>query len=309
LATTARRVLVGTAGVRAGWRVLAWFLIGPVALALCVNAALHLFLDFEEPEAWRPLTFILAESIGGLGILTTLAAAAIMARLERRRLRDYGLGRGVVGVRLWEGASWGAALAAALLAAIAVAGGARISGWALPGRALASSAVAWAVAMLLLGVAEEFVFRGYPLATLATGLGFWPASALMTAVFGALHYLGKPMETPLDGVTVTLLGLLLCLTLRRTGDLGFAIGFHAAFDWAALVLFASPNSGNMGRPVEGHLLSVEYGGPAWLTGGPCGIEASAIALPLILVMAWLFDRRYRDVRFPRSAEPREDDRR
>jgi hypothetical protein len=36
--------------------------------------------------------------------------------------------------------------------------------------------------------------------------------------FGGLHYLGKPGETALDLVNVTLIGLFLCFTVRRTGD-------------------------------------------------------------------------------------------
>ena len=36
----------------------------------------------------------------------------------------------------------------------------------------------------------------------------------------------------------------------------------------------SPNTGNGGKPLHGHLLDVRFHGPEWLTGGPRGTEAS-----------------------------------
>ncbi len=150
--------------------------------------------------------------------------------------------------------------------------------------------------MMLLGLSEEFLFRGYPLVTLSRGMGFWPAAILLSAVFGAAHYYLKPMETWIDGVSVGLYGLFWCLTFRRTGSLWFAIGFHAMSDYADMVLFAEPNSGNKGLSVPGHLLEVAFPGPAWLTGGPCGTEASILVFGILAGLFALFDRR-----FPRSS--------
>jgi hypothetical protein len=90
----------------------------------------------------------------------------------------------------------------------------------------------------------------------------------------------------------------LAFTLRRTGSLWFAVGFHFAFDWAALFVFAAPNSGNRGLPLEGHLLDVRYTGPAWLTGGPLGIEASALVFIVIAALFLLFNARYRQAKWP-----------
>src|SRR5205814_8149431 len=87
------------------------------------------------------------------------------------------------------------------------------------------------------------------------------------------------------------IGLFLCLTLRRTGSLWFAIGFHAMWNYAAMVIYAAPNTGNGGRSVPGHLLDVTYQGPAWLTGGVCGMEASVFTLVALAVMGALFTHR------------------
>ena len=54
---------------------------------------------------------------------------------------------------------------------------------------------------------------------------------MLATCFGALHYFGKPYERWEDFASISLLALFLTLTIRRTGDLAFAIGWHAAFDW------------------------------------------------------------------------------
>ena len=106
-------------------------------------------------------------------------------------------------------------------------------------------------------------------------MGFWLAALVLAALFGASHYFLKPMESWRDGVSVALYGLFWALTLRRTGSLWFAVGFHAMSDYADMIIFAEPNTGNHGQPLGGHLLNVTFHGPDWLTGGPCGTEASA----------------------------------
>src|SRR5262249_31302372 len=107
----------------------------------------------------------------------------------------------------------------------------------------------------------------------------------LSAIFGAVHYFFKPMETVADALSVGLLGLFMCFTVRQTGAIWFAVGFHALFDYAAIFMFGAPNSGNGGNPVSTKLLTGVYRGPAWLTGGPLGVEASWLVFPVI---AFLF---------------------
>ena len=144
----------------------------------------------------------------------------------------------------------------------------------------------------LLGFAEEFAYRGYSQATLAEGMGFWRAAPFLSAIFGAVHYFFKPMENWMDGLSVGIFGLFWCFTLRRTGTLWFAIGFHAMSDYADMVLFAQPNTGNSGQSLTGHLLNVSYHGPEWLTGGPRGTEASALEFLILAFMFLAFARAY-----------------
>jgi len=156
------------------------------------------------------------------------------------------------------------------------------------GAALGRNLAFWLVVFLLVGVAEEIMFRGYPLFTLAGGMGFWPAAIVLSLLFGAAH-LTKPGENAADIGSIVLLGLFLCLTIRRTGALWWAMGFHAGFDFFALWVWGAPNGGSQ---LGGRLLTSHFTGPAWLTGGSLGLEASWLTPLLTVALLVLFDRVY-----------------
>ena len=103
----------------------------------------------------------------------------------------------------------------------------------------------------------------------------------------------------MDIASIVFFGLFWCFTRRRTGSLWFAIGFHAMWNYAAMMLYAAPNTGNGGRSVPGHLLEITYDGPPWLTGGVCGMEASVFSFVAIAATFVLFARGHPRVE-PRS---------
>lgn len=288
-----KKVFVGPNGIRAGWRFLIF-----AAICFGLSAGFGFVLDsvlhYRESRTWVAADLLLAEAFGTLGIVTTLAAAAVMSRIEQRRIGDYGLPfRDGAGRKFGAGVLWGFLSVALVFGLIWAAGGVTTSGLALRGGALAKSAVLWGVTMLTLGLAEEFLFRGYPQFTFASGIGFWQAGILVSLLFGGLHYFGKGnLETVADGLSVTLLAFFLLFTLRRTGNLWFAVGWHAAFDYAALVVVGSPNTGNNAEPIHDRLLATTFRGPVWKTGGPCGLEASWLIFPVIALMFFLFHRLY-----------------
>ena len=274
-------IFFGPQGLRAGWGLLL-FVVCFETLAAALLLALQRALSLPDHPEWSPGLILGAEAAQ---LAIALAATALLARVERRSFAAYGVPlRRAFGARFWEGALWGILSISAVIGMMTAAGGYSVSGLALHGGTALRMTVLWGLAFLAIGLCEEVYFRGYPLATLTRGLGFWPAALLLSTLFGAIHYFGKPMETWMDFASVTLIGLFFCLTVRRTGDVWFAIGWHFTYNFGSMFLYGGPNTGNQGRPVPGHLLDSAFHGPAWLTGGPMGPEASAFIFPVIAAL-------------------------
>jgi len=292
----AEDIFLGPNGIRAGWRAAlyaAFFIL--IELVLQSLIALDPFAGVADllhsPEALLVRELVL--------IAGALGAAQIMALIEGRTVGAYGIPwSGAFRARFWQGAVWGIAQLSAILLLIAAWHGYSFGGLALSGGALVEYALRWAVVFLAVGFAEEFLFRGYLQFTLAEGMGFWPTALLLSSMFGAVH-LRNPGEGVVGALSVFSIGMFLCLTLRRTGDLWLAIGWHAAFDFGETYLYSVPNSGLV---MQGHLLSASLHGPRWLTGGSVGPEGSAFSFAVLAVTAVAFDRLYR----PRkeAADPR-----
>lgn len=263
--------------MRAGWRFLAFvvLLIGLVigienVLLPRVLVALH-----YNQQGVTAGNLLIQEIAEGFAVFI---ATGILAAFERRRIDSYGLPmrlafRGFY----WEGVAIGVAGAGAVALAMIAAGAMVVHGLALHGSVLVVTAAFWIVGMVLVGINEEYMFRGYPLQALTRGMGFWPSAIVLSLLFGAAH-LTKPGENAIDITNIILLGLILCLTLLRTGSLWLAAGFHFSFD---LMQFFVIGTRNGGLQPEGHLLNVAFPGPAWANGGPLGTEASYFMLPMM----------------------------
>jgi membrane protease YdiL (CAAX protease family) len=296
-----RRWFYGEQGLRAGW-CLARFVV-LYSLLVYVGSRMYLWLEPSagEEAGLVPSTFLTTE---GLSLLAALISLAVSARLERRPLAAYGVPpRAAFGARFWEGALWGAVPATALIGAIWAAGGWSVAGLGEHGGALASYALLWALLFVLVAVNEEVLFRGYMLLTLTRGIGFWPAALTLSGLFGALHYFLKPMETWADGLATGLLGLFLCYTVRSSGDIWLAAGFHFSWNFLALGVFGGPNTLNDGHPLAGHLLASSFHGPRWLTGGPTGPESSLLIFPLLAALFAACAWRFRGTKQQQRREP------
>jgi hypothetical protein len=112
---------------------------------------------------------------------------------------------------------------------------------------------------------------------------------LLSAGFGLAH-IGNPGESKAGLFSVVLFGLLFCLFLRRTGNLWWAVGFHAGWDWGQTFFYGVPDSG---IPPYHNLFNCTFAGKAWLTGGSVGPEASIFTPIVLCIVAILFARVYR----------------
>ena len=288
-----KKIFFNSDGLRAGWRLLLFVGIF-VGLQFLGNWAIPRILHLRERPSLDPVGFISDEL---QALIQAVVATWIMARIERRRFLNYGIPvSNAFGRDFWVGLAWGLASTSLLVGLIAAFGGYRILGLAIHGGVLWHFLGLWIIANLLIGFAEEIQFRAYLLSTLADGIGFWAAAILLSIGFGALHYFLKPHERWEDFASTGLLGLFGCLTLRRTGSLAFAIGFHAAFDFANLFVWSGQNAGEY---AVGHLLETRWQGPQWLTGGFLGPEASWMIFVVVALMFMIFNRHYPQKKFPR----------
>lgn len=288
----AQDIFVGGTGLRAGWRLLIFLAIVFALQALSQEVVVVMLKarGIVAPEGLYAIVFLVQDAITFIAVVI---ATWIMALWEHRKLSSYGLpGRNAFGRRFWEGAVFGYIGVSVLILLIFLAGGYTAGSLALHGRVLARATLLWLMASLAIGFAEEYLFRGYPQFTLAQGMGFWPAAFLISFLFGALHYFTKSYERWPDWASTGLLALFVCLTLRRTGDLRFAIGFHAAFDFGAIFVYSGPNGG---RLAPDRLLTATFHGAKWLTGGELGPEASMLVFPVIVAMFLAFHFLYRAI--------------
>ncbi len=263
------------------WVVIAFLLPAPFLLALSHGAAV-LTVQTELPAK-------------AIAVFFVSLATWLMSRKEQRPLDDYGIPlRQAFGKRFWEGTVWGFAMLSAILLTLHKFGHFQIDSVALSGSAVFRYAFGWALTFLGVAIAEEFAFRGYWLFSMSRRIRFWPAALFISAIFGVAH-LGNHGENAFGILQVVATGLLFCLTIRRTGNLWFAVGFHAAWDWAETFFYGTPDSGLLGA---GRFLNTSVQGPTWLTGGSAGPEGSVIALFVLLLCSLLIHLRFPNVLYP-----------
>lgn len=262
--------------VRPIWRAPLWVVLFVFVVMPLLNKLLDLIIGPAPATfAFTPANLALAESFNFVCALLVTVAFALY---EHRRIDSYGMPiNAALRPPTWEGFLVGVVQPAVIALAMYAYGAMQVRGLAASGAASLQSGLAWLGACLCIGVAEEFIFRGYFLQTLWKAIGFWPASAVVAAIFAGVHYLLKPGENVWDIIALVSFSLLCCYSVLRTGNLWFAVGLHVAYDFMQLFVIGTPNGGNF--PV-GRLLNASFSGPAWLTGGRLGTEASWLSYPL-----------------------------
>jgi len=277
----ARTLFFGPDSLRPGWG-FAFYVIAFLALQeLAVRLAWA--RNFGDNGLWSKML----EELGDL--LAAVIPAIVLARVEHRPWRIYGLpAKRAFGRLFWAGTLWGFLAISLLMFAIYELHSFQPGHVVLHGTRLIRFAAFWMVYFVLVGLFEDFLLRGYSQFTLARGFGFWPAAIVLSCIFGLIH-LGNDGEHWPGLLLAALIGLFFCLTLRRTGSLWFAVGFHAAWDWGETFFYSVPDSGML---APGHLLNSSLRGPDWITGGSIGPEGSVFCFMVIAIVWVVFDRAY-----------------
>ncbi len=268
------RIFIGPHGVRAGWRFLLFY-----ALAVLLGLA-GAFL-FEKPLR-AALSRDVMNIVGNAYVFACLYGTAwILCRMERRPLSAAGLDRFRAGRNLAAGIAVGFAALSLLMAALTLAGAYHTGPSAMHGREIPLWGAYWALMFLLVGLNEEMSTRGYPMFAFSQGIGFWPAAAIVSILFGAGH-LGNRGEEWIGIANAVIVGIVFAYSVRWSGSLWWAIGAHASWDWGESFFYGVADSGAL---APHHLLSGTPAGPGWLSGGSVGPEGSVMATVIILLLA------------------------
>jgi membrane protease YdiL (CAAX protease family) len=294
--STRYTLFTGPNGIRAGWRLLIFsaMVSGPI-LVLSLMAK---YLTAGQPQP-HPQASGVSPLLVGIGELMTFGylvlVTGILGLIENRSYAHYGLPwRTPFPKNFWVGLFWGFVSISLLLGGIGALHGFQIDGFATHGRAALVAGLEWGFAFLMVGFFEEFTFRGYALFTLTTGIKFPLAAVVCSALFAYVHA-DNPGESKFGLAQVFVFGIFACLVIRRTGNMWWPIGFHAAWDWGQTYFYGVPDSG---LPASSALLKTEFHGPTWLTGGATGPEASVLCLVTLIIATLAVLWRYKTVKYP-----------
>ena len=291
-----KQVFINSAGrLRSGWRLLIFVLI-LVILSIFFGAvtrkAFGLLVHFTpssgvarylENFMFR-MIFLLVALLAGFictRFLEGLPWRALGLWFHARWVRDFLFGSVIGGVSL------------ALATAIATAAGG-LSFTISPRAALVQvlqTLVFSALLFILAALAEEALFRGYPLQTLTRANLAWLAVFLTSVPFAAIHLKNPNVAAGFTFINTALAGVWLAVAYLRTRSLWFPLGVHWAWNWALGSLFGLPVSGITDLAPHPLLRGTDLG-PAWLTGGSYGIEGG-LACTITLIISTVFILRTR----------------
>jgi uncharacterized protein len=291
-----KQVFINPVGrLRSGWRLLVFVLVYVGILFLLTTvariayaAAQYLMPGRTAGEYVQNLIFRLILLVAALaaGYICTrwlegLPWRALGLWLHEGWLRDLVLGS-VIGV-----------VSLAMATAIATAGGGL--SFTISGRSaliqVLQTLVFSAALFILAALAEEALFRGYPLQTLARANLAWLAVFLTSVPFAAVHLRNPNVAAGFTFINTALAGVWLAVAYLRTRTLWFPLGVHWAWNWALGSVFGLPVSGITDLAPQPLMRGTDLG-PAWLTGGSYGIEGG-LACTITLIVSTIFILRTR----------------
>lgn len=140
----------------------------------------------------------------------------------------------------------------------------------------------------LIGLSEEWMFRGVLFLGLRSRLKLWPSILLTSLLFGAVHVLnvittGQLIEAVVQSVAAFMSGMLLLALLIRTGSIWIPMAYHTLWDFGTFV--ASATSPKTAGPVD-----FAHG---WIWSLPM-----LIVLPNFLFVLFLLRKVRNDTRLP-----------
>ncbi len=264
-----------------------------------LRAGWRLFMQLVFSVLFYIPLHLVATQLGGQnlqiiagGIAITLAVWVAGRVLDKRPLRDFGLR---VDAQWWRDCLAGFLMATAVMSLIVfiqwTAGWIEFTGFGW-NRASQRNFVAllggYVLAMAVVGFYEELWSRGYQLRNLTEGfytgqnrnVAGLIAIGISSLLFGALH-IGNPNTTLLGIVVIIMAGGLLAVPYVITGQLGYSVGLHFAWNVIQGAVYGLPVSGIRFRQ---SILQFEAVGPELWTGGRFGPEGGLLGVIGVLAL-------------------------
>ncbi len=222
-------------------------------------AALSLLVAVLAWGGWMRLgsASLSAAQAAGIGVLWA-AAFLLVGSVEEGLFRCYALSTLARGINFW----WALAAQITICLYLTLNGGGH-GAWGV----YAAAALGFFPCLLLHQKA-------------APRSAFWQA-AWVTSTFFGFYHTSNNGENWIGIFAAAFIGFVFCLSVRLTGSAWWAIGCHAAWDWAETFFYGAADSGLQG---QGHFLSASpAGNPLW-SGGADGPEGSLLVLGVILLL-------------------------
>ena len=179
---------------------------------------------------------------------------------------------------------WGAALILIIFGSLLIAGLIEISEWHTPSGAM----LATFIVMIFAASQEEFICRGYMLNNYMKSINKYLALLLVSVLFAAVHG-ANPNVSLVALLNIILAGLLLGIYYVHRQNLWFPVGLHIGWNFFQGVVMGSPVSGIR----VDSLLTLNFVGNKWLTGGDFGFEASLVTSVVLIIATVLVHLQFR----------------
>ena len=301
----------GTGRLRTVWRFMVFgvgFFITELAAGICAGLVVvaYWFATGEFQKAGAPdsdafmnnLQRLLKDS-GGLVLCVgaifnapfSLALVMLLRRfIDRRPIWTMGF--------VWPARRWSANIPVGLCAGavpILLSFGVvtALGGFELRGVRFSPAAIWYLVPLILAAFHEEILFRSYLLQNLLDMRRPMFGVLFTSVIFWLVHGLNPAAwSTPFVGINLLLAGVLLALAYMVSDNIWFPTAMHFAWNYFQGPILGIPVSG---LPMQGMIdLRVNDAAHPYLTGGPFGLEGSAVCAGVqVIVIAILFVA-YRD---------------
>lgn len=272
-----RKIFINThSQVRAGWKFL--LVVGLAILLLVVTSLLLRQLHISDPYG---ITIFFA-FLFAVAIMLKFIDKKDFSYIGFKSLRKYSKD-------LWIGLLAGAVFIILNVIILIILGQASLRGTLLNPN-LSGTVISGFLLFILVGIAEEMLFRGYIIMT-AQQMNRWWLSALLSAlVFAVTHGALNANISNLAVLNLFLGGLLLAYIFIRTGNIWMCVGFHITWNYFQGFILGIAVSG---RNVEDAVYTIIISRSS-IAGGAFGLEGGFINTGVLLcafIFVWLYTKK------------------